>query len=96
MKNSSEADRRAFLMSAAGTGLAALSGVAAAQSFELLDEPATPTRRCRSSTRHSPAIASTAAPSSRSRAAWRWAQGPVYFPEGGYLLVSVSNNRIMK
>src|SRR5262249_43546752 len=27
----------------------------------------------------------------------RWAEGPVYFPEGGYLLVSdIPNNRIMK
>ena len=34
MKNPPAPDRRAFLMSAAGTGLAALSGVAAAQSFE--------------------------------------------------------------
>jgi gluconolactonase len=27
----------------------------------------------------------------------RWAEGPVYFPEGGYVLVSdIPNNRIMK
>ena len=27
----------------------------------------------------------------------RWAEGPAYFPEGGYLLVSdIPNNRIMK
>src|SRR6187397_932834 len=27
----------------------------------------------------------------------RWAEGPVYFPDGGYLLVSdIPNNRIMK
>jgi sugar lactone lactonase YvrE len=27
----------------------------------------------------------------------RWAEGPVYFPDGGYVLVSdIPNNRIMK
>ena len=97
MKNSPEADRRAFLMSAAGTGLAALSGVAAAQSFEFkpnqrypdpavqILDPAFARYRIYSSTLEQVA------------SGMRWAEGPVYFPEGGYLLVSdIPNNRIMK
>lgn len=89
--------RRAFLKTAAGTGLAAASGMAGAQSFvyrpnqrypdpavQILD-PGFAKYRIYSSTVEQVATG------------MRWAEGPVYFPEGGYLLVSdIPNNRIMK
>jgi gluconolactonase len=97
MNNPPAPDRRAFLASAAGTGLAALSGAAAAQSFEFkpnqrypdpavqILDPAFARYRIYSSTLEQVATG------------MRWAEGPVYFPEGGYLLVSdIPNNRIMK
>ena len=82
MKNPPAPDRRAFLMSAAGTGLAALSGVAAAQSFEFkpnqrypdpavqILDPAFARYRIYSSTLEQVATG------------MRWAEGPVYFPGG--------------
>jgi gluconolactonase len=90
--------RRSFLKAAAGTGLAALSGGALAQSFpfapnqrypdpavQILD-PSFAKYRIYSSTIEQVATG------------MRWAEGPVYFPEdGGYVLVSdIPNNRIMK
>jgi len=89
--------RRGFLKAAAGTGLAALGGGAAAQSFEFkpnqrypdpsvqILDPSFTKYRIYSSTIEQVA------------SGMRWAEGPVYFPEGGYLLVSdIPNNRIMK
>ena len=89
--------RRQFLKTAAGTGLAAASGIAGAQSFEFkpnqrypdpsvqILDPAFARYRIYSSTIEQVATG------------MRWAEGPVYFPEGGYLLVSdIPNNRIMK
>ena len=94
--------RRSFLHSAAGSGLAALSGVAGAQSFsfqpnqrypdpsvQILD-PSFAKYRIYSSTVEQLATG------------MRWAEGPVYFPEsvagaGGHVLISdIPNNRIMK
>ena len=89
--------RRGFLKAAAGTGLAALGGGAAAQSFEFkpnqrypdpsvqILDPSFAKYRIYSSTIEQVATG------------MRWAEGPVYFPEGGYVLVSdIPNNRIMK
>ena len=89
--------RRTFLRSAAGTGLAALSGLAGAQAFDFkpnqrypdpsvqILDPGFTKYRIYSSTVEQVATG------------MRWCEGPVYFPEGGYLLFSdIPNNRIMK
>ncbi|GGH60945.1 gluconolactonase [Comamonas phosphati] len=90
-------DRRQFLKTAAGAGLAAVSGWAGAQSFafkanqrypdpavQILD-PGFAKYRLYSSTVEQVATG------------MRWCEGPVYFPEEGYLLFSdIPNNRIMK
>lgn len=91
-------DRRRFLKTTfIGGGLAALSGAAGAQAFDfkpnqrypdpavLILDPAFAKYRIYSSTLEQVATG------------MRWAEGPVYFPDGGYLLVSdIPNNRIMK
>ena len=89
--------RRHFLRAAAGTSLAAISGLASAQAFDFkpnqrypdpaiqILDPSFTKYRLYSSTVEQVATG------------LRWAEGPVYFPEGGYLLVSdIPNNRIMK
>lgn len=90
-------ERRRFLRAAAGTGLATASGWALAQSFDFkphqrypdpsvqILDPSFARYRIYSSTVEQVATG------------MRWAEGPVYFPEGGYLLWSdIPNNRIMK
>ena len=89
--------RRGFLKTAAATGLATLGGSAWAQSFDfrpnqrypdpsvLILDPSFAKYRIYSSTVEQLA------------SGMRWAEGPVYFPEGGHVLVSdIPNNRIMK
>ena len=89
--------RRGFLRAAAGTGLAAVSGLALAQAFEfkpnqrypdpsiLVLDPSFAKYRLYSSSIEQVATG------------MRWCEGPTYFPEGGYLLFSdIPNNRIMK
>ncbi len=89
--------RRQFMKTATGAGLAALSGLAAAQKIdfkpnarypdmavEVLDPSFLKYRLYSSSVEQ---LAS----------GMRWAEGPVYFPAGRYLLLSdIPNNRIMK
>jgi len=89
--------RRQFMKAATGAGLAALSGLAAAQKIdfkpnarypdmavEVLDPSFLKYRLYSSSVEQ---LAS----------GMRWAEGPAYFPAGRYLLVSdIPNNRIMK
>jgi gluconolactonase len=89
--------RRHFLAGAVAGAATAVTGRAAAQSFaftpnqrypdpavQILD-PGFAKYRIYSSTLEQVATG------------MRWAEGPVYFPEGGYLLVSdIPNNRIMK
>ena len=97
MQHDNTNERRGFLKSAAGTGLAALSGLASAQAFEFkpnqrypdpsvqILDPSFAKYRIYSSTIEQVATG------------MRWAEGPAYFPEGGYLLFSdIPNNRIMK
>jgi gluconolactonase len=90
-------DRRHFLAAAAGAGFAALGGEAMAQAFSF-----TPNQRY-----PDPAVQILDPSFARYRiysstveqvaTGMRWAEGPVYFPEGGYVLVSdIPNNRIMK
>jgi gluconolactonase len=89
--------RRHFLQSTTGAGLAALSGLAGAQAFEFkpnqrypdpavqILDPSFAKYRIYSSTVEQVATG------------MRWCEGPVYFPDGGYLLFSdIPNNRIMK
>jgi gluconolactonase len=89
--------RRNFLKAAAGTGLAMAGGAALAQSF-----PFTPNQRY-----PDPALVILDPAFTKYRiysstveqvgTGMRWAEGPAYFPEGGYVLVSdIPNNRIMK
>jgi gluconolactonase len=97
MKATGFAARRQFLQMAAGTSLAALVGNALAQSF-----PFTPNQRY-----PDPSVLVLDPSFTRYRiysstveqvgTGMRWAEGPVYFPDGGYVLVSdIPNNRIMK
>ena len=89
--------RRHVLHAAGATSLAALVGDAWAQAFDfkpnqrypdpalLILDPSFTKYRIYSSTLEQLA------------SGMRWAEGPVYFPDGGHLLVSdIPNNRIMK
>lgn len=97
MQDKTIKSRRDFLKLAAGTGLVAAGGAASAQSFEFkpnqrypdasvqILDPSFGKYRIYSSTVEQLATG------------MRWAEGPVYFPAGRYLLVSdIPNNRIMK
>lgn len=89
--------RRGFLKTAAGAGVVALGGLAGAQSFDfkpnqrypdpavLILDPSFAKYRIYSSTLE------------QLGTGMRWAEGPAYFPEGGYLLCSdIPNNRLMR
>ena len=98
MNDESLNPRRSFLKSAAvGGGLAALGGAAGAQSFEFKPNQRYPDASVQIL---DPSFAKYRIYSStieQVASGMRWAEGPVYFPEGGYLLVSdIPNNRIMK
>jgi gluconolactonase len=97
MQDRNSRSRREFLRSAAGATLAAMGGGALAQAFEFkpnqrypdpavqILDPSFAKYRIYSSTVEQVATG------------MRWAEGPAYFPEGGYLLFSdIPNNRIMK
>jgi gluconolactonase len=97
MPEAQEVSRRRLLQALTATGLAALGGNALAQAFAftpaqrypdpavLVLDPSFAKYRIYSSTVEQVATG------------MRWAEGPVYFPEGGYVLVSdIPNNRIMK
>src|SRR5688572_14729033 len=90
-------DRRHFLAAAAGAGFTALGGNALAQSFAFTPNQRYPDPSVQvldpSFTRYR-IYSSTV---EQVASGMRWAEGPVYFPEGGYVLVSdIPNNRIMK
>ena len=91
------APRRQFLRTITATGLTSLTGAALAQAFDfkpnqrypdpavLILDPSFARYRIYSSTLE------------QVGTGMRWAEGPVYFPDGGYVLVSdIPNNRIMK
>jgi gluconolactonase len=97
MTKRSSASRRRFLQTSAGAGLAALGAPALAQSFPFQPHQRYP----------DPAVQILDPSFTRYRiysstveqlgTGMRWAEGPVYFPDGGYVLVSdIPNNRIMK
>ncbi len=91
------ASRRHFIKTTSGMGLAAASGLASAQAFDykmsqrypepavFILDPSFAKYRLYSSTIE------------QLGTGMRWAEGPVYFPEHGYLLLSdIPNNRLMK
>jgi gluconolactonase len=97
MQETTSLPRRRLLQATLATGLSALGGEALAQAFAftpnqrypdpavLILDPGFARYRIYSSTVEQVA------------SGMRWAEGPVYFPEGGYVLVSdIPNNRIMK
>lgn len=97
MQNKTNNDRRRFLKTAAGVGTAAFGTLAGAQAFDfkpsqrypdpavLILDPSFAKYRLYSSTLE------------QLGSGMRWAEGPVYFPEHGYLLLSdIPNNRLMK
>jgi gluconolactonase len=97
MQEPKNVSRRRLLQATVATGLSSLGGTALAQAF-----PFTPNQRY-----PDPAVLILDPGFARYRiysstveqvaTGMRWAEGPVYFPEGGYLLVSdIPNNRIMK
>jgi gluconolactonase len=90
-------DRRSFLKAAAGGTLAALGGAANAQSFDFKPNQRYPDASVQVL---DPSFARYRIYSSTVEqlgTGMRWAEGPVYFPAGKYLLVSdIPNNRIMK
>ncbi|HSW06802.1 SMP-30/gluconolactonase/LRE family protein [Aquabacterium sp.] len=97
MHNEILTPRRGFLKAAAGSGLVALGGGALAQSFDFKPNQRYP----------DPAVQILDPSFTKYRiysstveqlgSGMRWAEGPVYFPEGGYVLLSdIPNNRIMK
>ncbi|WP_028999511.1 SMP-30/gluconolactonase/LRE family protein [Azohydromonas australica] len=89
--------RRRLLQTFVGGGLASLGGSALAQAF-----PFTPNQRYPDPALLilDPSFAKYRIYSStveQITTGFRWAEGPAYFPEGGYLLFSdIPNNRIMK
>lgn len=89
--------RRTFLKAAAGTGLVALGGAASAQSFDFKPNQRYPDASVQIL---DPSFAKYRLYSSTVEqlgTGMRWAEGPVYFPAGRYLLVSdIPNNRIMR
>ena len=88
--------RRRFLTTA-GTGLAALSGVAGAQSFDFQPNQRYPDPR---GFILDPSFAKYRIYSSTVEqlgSGMRWAEGPAYFPAEGHLICSdIPNNRLMK
>lgn len=97
MQEPQENSRRRLLKTVAAAGLASLGGKALAQAFPFVPNQRYP----------DPAVLVLDPSFARYRiysstveqvaSGMRWAEGPVYFPEGGYLLVSdIPNNRIMK
>lgn len=91
------AQRRGFLKAAAGSGLAALAGTASAQSFDFKPNQRYPDASVQIL---DPSFAKYRIYSSTVEqlgTGMRWAEGPVWFGDGRYLLVSdIPNNRIMR
>lgn len=89
--------RRSFLKAAAGTGLAALGGIASAQSFDFKPNQRYPDASVQILDPSFGKYRLYSSTVEQIGTGMRWAEGPVYFPAGRYLLVSdIPNNRIMK
>ena len=97
MEDDSLNPRRSFLKTAAGTGLAVIAGGAGAQSFEFKPNQRYPDPSVQildpSFTKHRIYSSSV----EQLGTGMRWAEGPVWFGDGRYLLLSdIPNNRIMR
>ena len=97
MEDDSLNPRRSFLKTAAGTGLAVIAGGAGAQSFEFKPNQRYPDPSVQildpSFTKHRIYSSSV----EQLGTGMRWAEGPVWFVDGRYLLLSdIPNNRIMR
>lgn len=89
--------RRDFLKTGAAAGLAALGGAATAQSFDFMPNQRYPDPAVQILDPEFAKYRIYSSTLEQLASGMRWAEGPVYFPEGGYLLVSdIPNNRIMK
>ena len=97
MKNETSIPRRDFLKVAAGTGLTALAGVAGAQSFDFKPNQRYPDASVQILDPSFGKYRIYSSSVEQLASGMRWAEGPVYFPAGRYLLLSdIPNNRIMK
>lgn len=97
MQNKTFNPRRDFLKLAAGTGLAAIGGTASAQSFEFKPNQRYPDASVQILDPSFGKYRLYSSSVEQLASGMRWAEGPVYFPAGRYLLVSdIPNNRIMK
>ncbi|KAF1050054.1 SMP-30/gluconolactonase/LRE family protein [Xylophilus sp.] len=97
MTPSSSQPRRRFLKSMAAPGLAAIAGAAGAQSFEFKPNQRYPDPRVFILDPDFARYRLYSSTVEQVGTGMRWAEGPVYFPEGGYLLCSdIPNNRLMK
>jgi gluconolactonase len=89
--------RRGFLKTAAGSGLAVLGGAVGAQSFDFKPNQRYPDPSVQILDLGFAKYRIYSSTIEQVGTGMRWAEGPVYFPEGRYLLVSdIPNNRIMK
>ena len=89
--------RREFVKRVAGIGLASIGGSALAQSFAFSPNQRYPDPSVQILDQSFARYRIYSSTIEQLASGMRWAEGPVYFPEGGYLLVSdIPNNRIMK
>ena len=89
--------RRQFMKTAAGAGLTALSGLAAAQKIAFTPNARYPDQAVEVLDPSFLKYRIYSSSVEQLASGMRWAEGPAYFPAGRYLLVSdIPNNRIMK
>lgn len=89
--------RRQFMKAATGAGLAALSGLAAAQKIDFKPNARYPDMAVEVLDPSFLKYRIYSSSVEQLASGMRWAEGPAYFPAGRYLLLSdIPNNRIMK
>ncbi|HEU5295832.1 MAG TPA: SMP-30/gluconolactonase/LRE family protein [Burkholderiaceae bacterium] len=89
--------RRTVLQQAGGSGLAAIGVGAWAQAFDFKPNQRYPDPAVQILDTSFAKYRIYSSTLEQVASGMRWAEGPVYFPEGGYVLVSdIPNNRIMK
>ena len=89
--------RRDFLKASAGTGLAALGSVVSAQSFDFKPNQRYPDPSVQILDPSFGKYRIYSSSVEQVGSGMRWAEGPVWFGDGRYLLVSdIPNNRIMR
>lgn len=97
MQKKSSSDRRSFLKAAAVSGSGMIPALAAAQFADFTISGRSPEPRLEILDPSFLKYRLYSSSLERVATGLRWAEGPVYFPDGGHLLVSdIPNNRIMK